>query len=598
MIAQMDAETVTARLSAARRLLRALDGTVPADRLAPLRTTVERVQERLELPNDHVVIALAGTTGSGKSSIFNALAGVDLSAVGVRRPTTSAPHACVWQPHTAGAMLEWLGVPLNRRFDREPGPAGDDTGGDDTGEPDPLAKLSGLILLDLPDFDSLETAHRVEVDRLLSLVDQVIWVVDPQKYADEMVHEKYLRPASRHGRIAVVALNKIETLDLADGARCVADLRRLLDEDGMSATALIATSTIAPGALDELRGMVVRCSGALRYSGNGEGPAARLADDLASAVAELAPLVSPDLGEDVADRASVGRLIELLSVVAGVPAAVEAAERGYRRRAEPSTRWPITRLLRRLRPDPLRGLDLPPSPTGTQGHAARHSPHAPGDEAAEKATARHARIAADPDEQEATAQRVAARLAARELVDRSAGTLPDPWRAAAAAAALASDDEIPAALDVAVGRVALWPKANPSWWRAVAAAHWVAAGCVVGSTGWLIVRYVLLAIGAATLPAPLVGPVSAPVALLAVGALFGLLLAAAVRPLVGFSARRARRKAQRRLRAAVAEVASDLVVAPLRGVLRQYRDARAAFKETSREDPDPVGNLPHRRDHG
>ena len=47
---------------------------------------------RLRLGAAHTVVALAGATGSGKSSLFNALAGEDVSAVGVRRPTTVAAH--------------------------------------------------------------------------------------------------------------------------------------------------------------------------------------------------------------------------------------------------------------------------------------------------------------------------------------------------------------------------------------------------------------------------------------------------------------------------------------------------------------------------
>jgi len=48
-----------------------------------------RAGARLRLSADHTVVALAGATGSGKSSTFNALTGLELSAVGVRRPTTS-----------------------------------------------------------------------------------------------------------------------------------------------------------------------------------------------------------------------------------------------------------------------------------------------------------------------------------------------------------------------------------------------------------------------------------------------------------------------------------------------------------------------------
>ena len=47
---------------------------------------VDRASSRLRLAADHTVIAIAGATGSGKSSTFNAHTGLELSAVGVRRP--------------------------------------------------------------------------------------------------------------------------------------------------------------------------------------------------------------------------------------------------------------------------------------------------------------------------------------------------------------------------------------------------------------------------------------------------------------------------------------------------------------------------------
>src|SRR5262245_55006018 len=50
---------------------------------------VDRARARLELgAAGHTVVALAGATGSGKSSLFNALARMELSPPGVLRPTT------------------------------------------------------------------------------------------------------------------------------------------------------------------------------------------------------------------------------------------------------------------------------------------------------------------------------------------------------------------------------------------------------------------------------------------------------------------------------------------------------------------------------
>ena len=210
---------------------------------SPAHTLVERAGSRLALSRDHTVVALAGSTGSGKSSLFNALARLKLSPVGVRRPTTGVAHACVWGPlEPANQLLDWVGVLPRHRFVRESALDGDDE-----------AALRGLVLLDLPDFDSVERGHRLEVDRLLGLVDQVVWVVDPQKYGDRILHQAYLAPVPvarrRHdrgaqpGRPAVPAGHR-------DRARRP---RRLLDEDGLAGAPVLATSAKQPGMLTELR---------------------------------------------------------------------------------------------------------------------------------------------------------------------------------------------------------------------------------------------------------------------------------------------------------------------------------------------------------
>src|SRR5690606_22328881 len=110
---------------------------------------------RLRISADHTVVALAGATGSGKSTTFNALTGVELSAAGVRRPTTSWATACVWGSEGAPELLEWLGIPPRHQVSRDSVLG---LGGETKDE------LDGVILLDLPDHDSTEVSHHLEVD--------------------------------------------------------------------------------------------------------------------------------------------------------------------------------------------------------------------------------------------------------------------------------------------------------------------------------------------------------------------------------------------------------------------------------------------------
>jgi energy-coupling factor transporter ATP-binding protein EcfA2 len=209
---------VVDRIDGLEDAARAARGRLP-DLLVDEATTVaERAGARLRLSGDHTVVALAGATGSGKSSTFNALTGLELSATGVRRPTTSWTMACTWGEDDATDLLSWLGVPQRHQVQRN----------SLLDEPGEHSGLDGLILLDLPDHDSTEVAHHVEVDRLVKLADLLVWVLDPQKYADAAIHERYLRPLATHQEIMLVVLNHIDQVAPNRRAAMVGDLQRRL----------------------------------------------------------------------------------------------------------------------------------------------------------------------------------------------------------------------------------------------------------------------------------------------------------------------------------------------------------------------------------
>jgi hypothetical protein len=228
-------------------LERAVD--LAGDRLDPavaaqVRDAVAGVRERLALGVDHTVVALAGGTGSGKSSLFNRVTRLDFADVGVRRPTTARVTACSWS-EAANALLDWLEVDPERRITRDGELDGDDEAG-----------LGGLVLLDLPDHDSIEPAHRAVVDRVLPLVDLLVWVVDPQKYADDALHSGYLRKSGGLEGSMVVALNQIDTVPESRRGSLVDDMGRLLQEDGLTGVYVTTVSARTGEGLGELRGLL------------------------------------------------------------------------------------------------------------------------------------------------------------------------------------------------------------------------------------------------------------------------------------------------------------------------------------------------------
>ena len=96
-------------------MVSAFRGRVDADVLAPAEALTTRVAERLRLSGEHTIVALAGATGSGKSSLFNALTDMELAGTGVRRPTTSWALACSWGTMgPTGCWSGWASPPVTR----------------------------------------------------------------------------------------------------------------------------------------------------------------------------------------------------------------------------------------------------------------------------------------------------------------------------------------------------------------------------------------------------------------------------------------------------------------------------------------------------
>src|SRR5262245_6390449 len=110
-------ERVPDRVAALARFVALAGPRLPPSTVEHARTVVDNAGGRLALSGTHTIVALAGTTGSGKSTLFNALAGTPLSPAGLRRPTTGTTHAVVLADRSspvdgdgARALLDWLGI--------------------------------------------------------------------------------------------------------------------------------------------------------------------------------------------------------------------------------------------------------------------------------------------------------------------------------------------------------------------------------------------------------------------------------------------------------------------------------------------------------
>ncbi len=512
------------------------------DRLVDEAAAVaERAGGRLRLSGDHTVVALAGATGSGKSSTFNAVTGLDLAATGVRRPTTSWTMACAWGSDGAGELLDWLGVPKRHQVLRTSmldEPAADRDG----------TALDGLVLLDLPDHDSTEVAHHVEVDRLVRLADLMVWVLDPQKYADAAIHDRYLKPLATHADVMLVVLNHIDTVPEGRRDAMVGDLQRLLALDGLEGVPVIATSARHGIGIPELKAQIGRRVAAKKTMNK------RLMADVHAVAQRLQDANGESRPGDVA-RARKADLVDAFADAAGVPTVVDAVERSTRRRAAQATGWPVTSWLSRFKPDPLRRLHLDLGRNGKELTALSR--------------------ASVP---EATAvQRARVDTAVRAVADDVGAELSPPWATAVRRASTAHLDDLADALDKAVTTTDLGVSRTPLWWRLVRVLQWALVLTALAGGLWL---GALAVMGYLQVPQPstprLIG-LPVPTLMVLGGVVLGVVLGTLSKLVVRLSARAKARSVDRRLRAAIAEVTERLVVVPVEAEVEAYRATRAGL---------------------
>ena len=169
----------------------------------------------------------------GKSSTFNALTGLDLAAVGVRRPTTSWASACIWGgPRVPRTCSSGWASRCGTRPRATP-----------CSTPVVTHVTSRAWSCSTsPTTTRPRSATTSRCERLIVLADLMIWVLDPQKYADKAVHEGFLKPMASHKDVMIVVLNHIDEVPRDRRQGMVEDVKRLLTLDGLDGVPVIATS--------------------------------------------------------------------------------------------------------------------------------------------------------------------------------------------------------------------------------------------------------------------------------------------------------------------------------------------------------------------
>ncbi|THJ05357.1 ABC transporter [Nocardioides sp.] len=499
------------RVKGLRDAATAARGRIDDGLLDDVAAAADKATARLRLSARHTVVAIAGATGSGKSSTYNALTGLELSSVGTRRPTTSWATGVVWGSEGAEELLEWIGIPPRHQTMRD---SMLDTQRHDK-------ELDGVVLLDLPDHDSTEVAHHLEVDRLVAVSDLLVWILDPQKYADAAVHDRYFKPLATHQDVMLVALNHIDTVPEDRRQSLVDDVRRLLAADGLPDVPVLAISAREGIGLEDLRDEIKR---RVQHK---QGTTARVEADIVAAAGRLEAAG----GTAPPRELPVQRIRELEDVVAdaaGVSAVVEGVQRTLGGRARRAVAWPLFAPL-----------------TGRKGQSSNQAP------------------------QVAPLDRGMVDTAVRRVADDVTDGMAPTWAASIQKVASARLVGIDDRLDTELAEVDLEERL-PFWVTLVRTLQWLLLLALVGGLAW----WGVAAVQGSLDDLPAVSGLALPPILAAGGLALGLLLALVGRLAVPAVARRRAQAADERLRGVVRRALEQEVARPISAELTAYGEFR------------------------
>jgi hypothetical protein len=502
-------------------------------------TTVrETARTRLGFPSDAYVLALAGGTGVGKSTLLNAIAGQAVSPASSKRPTTAEPVA--WVPadrrRDLAGLLSWLGVTQVREHQAN--------------------SLGSLAVLDLPDFDSIAPEHRARVDALLPRVDAVAWVVDPEKYKDEIMHGGYLRTFGPRLRQQLVVLNRSDLLTPEDAKRVSDDMRAQLRREGLGDID-IATTRARDGTegVAQFRGWLDSGVQAKRVI------ASRVAAEGQDAVRDLAARAGVGDGDVTPLIDAQRRERALAAVTRGVLALVDIP--GLERQAVAATR-----------------LAARPRGAGPFGHVTSFVYRLTG----------RARASADPAAYLRRWQlRGSLAPAVEPLRELIAATLPTvPANVRGALATLSTPAVFEQRLADTVDRslaaeAAAFRVPTSAFWSVIGLGNYLVTAVLIFCALWFAALFLIDNAPVGSVDVPYLGAMPTPVVLLTSTLLIGFLLAQMLRLHAGWLGRRWARRIRDRITREVRERINDSLLLPIER-FDSAREQLARAARGARED--------------
>jgi hypothetical protein len=429
-------------------------------------------------------------------------------------------------------------------------------------------------------------------------------VLDPQKYADAAVHNRYLIPLAGHAAVFTVALNQVDVLSPQQSRDCEEDLRRLLDTEGLIDAPVYPVSARTGAGLGDLRALLTETVTHNRAVTD------RIAADIDAMIGGFAVYDGPQVAPDT-----------VLATVAAEGSLAAPTQQDSEQRAQSRPPWDLTE------DEQAEALPVPPTsrppwedatPDGDDGKRETTDPSAsvPREPAARltDAFARAAGLSAVAQAlasaREAQADLLTGWVAGRLLrgrrdpmvtevarqsaetavgqaqqsevdnaltafADAVGGELPEPWAGGLREAARCNAGMVPQALAGAVqAAVAASRSRLPAWWRLVTAWQWLLTVlAAVGVALSVVIALVRLA-GHTQGWDSQVSLIPWLLLMAAAMLVLGYVTAVSCRNLAVTAAERERESAEQAMRVRVARVTHDLVLLAAGREIAQYERFR------------------------
>ena len=157
-------------------------GVPVADQASPAQ-----LFESTSIQNERpLVVGFFGGTGAGKSTLLNRLAGSAVALASAERPTSREITLYMHHSTTIAQLPEEFPVEKIRESTHQ------------------NENFKNVLWIDMPDFDSVETANRNLVYDWLPHIDMLVYVVSPDRYRDDSGWQMLMENAQRHAWVFVI----------------------------------------------------------------------------------------------------------------------------------------------------------------------------------------------------------------------------------------------------------------------------------------------------------------------------------------------------------------------------------------------------------